>query len=73
MTESDEIEEILYEAHGLGIRDLVMEEAKNIFFNNNRIRRSDAYRRALEFLKKEKAKAKIGSEGEIGDIKQSEK
>lgn len=71
MTESDEIEEILYEAYSLGIRDLVMEEAKNIFFNNNRIRRSDAYRRALEFLKKEKAK--IGSEGEIGDVKQSEK
>ena len=71
MTESDEIEEILYEAYDLGIKDLVMEEAKNIWMNNNRMRRSDAYRRALEYFKKNSTQ--IGSEGEVGSIKQSDK
>ena len=71
MTESDEIEEILYEAYDLGVKDLVMEEAKNIWMNNNNMRRSEAYRRALEYFKKNPAQ--IGSEGEVGSIKHSEK
>ena len=72
MTESDEIEEILYEAYNLGVKDLVMEEAKNIWMNNNNMRRSEAYRRAFDYYKKN-IPVKIGSGGIIGDIKQSEK
>ena len=72
MTESDEIEEILYEAHDLGIKDLVMEKAKEILENKRKIRKSDAYRKSLDYWKKN-IPIQIGSSGIIGSIKQSDK
>ena len=61
MTESDEIEEILYEAHYLGISDKVMKKAAD-WMNRKNMPRGVAYRRALERYKKE-GKIEIGSSG----------
>lgn len=72
MTESDEIEEILYEAHSLGIRDLVMERASKILKAKPKKRKSDIYRESLDYWQKNMS-IKIGSGGMIGSIKQSEK
>jgi hypothetical protein len=72
MTESDEIEEILYEAHSLGIRDLVMERASKILKAKPKSRKSDAYRKSLDYWKNNMP-VQIGSGGMIGSIKQSEK
>jgi len=72
MTESDEIEEILYKAHSLGIRDLVMERASEILKEKPKSRKSDAYRKSLDYWKNNK-QIQIGSSGMIGNIKQSEK
>ena len=72
MTESDEIEEILYEAHGLGIKDLVMERAHKILKEKPKSRKSNVYRKSLEYWKNNNP-VRIGSGGMIGSIKQSEK
>jgi len=72
MTESDEIEEILYEAHKLGIKDLVMERASKVFKEKPKSRKSNVYRKSLEYFKKN-FPVQIGSGGMIGSIKQSEK
>ena len=72
MTESDEIEEILYEAYNLGIKDLVMERASKIFKKKPKSRKSEVYRKSLDYFKKNKP-VEIGSGGMIGSIKQSEK
>ena len=72
MTESDEIEEILYEAHELGIKDLVLERASKILKEKPKNRKSIVYRKSLEYFKKIKP-IEIGSGGMIGSIKQSEK
>ena len=72
MTESDEIEEILYEAYDLGIKDLVMERASKIFKENPKNRKSEAYKNSLEYWKKNMP-IQIGSDGMVGGIKQSEK
>ena len=73
MTESDEIEEILYEAHDLGMKDLVMEKAKEILSTkDNMLSKSNAYRQAFYYAK-QNPPAQIGSNGQIGSIKQSEK
>ena len=61
MTESDEIEEILYEAHYLGISDKVMEKA-NDWMNRKNMPKGIAYRRALERYRSE-GKLEIGSGG----------
>ena len=72
MTESDEIEEILYEAYDLGIKDLVLEGASKILKEESNVGRSNAFRKSLEYWKKNMP-VKIGSGGLVGDIKQSEK
>ena len=72
MTESDEIEEILYEAHDLGLKDLVMERAHKILKQKPKSRKSNVYRKSLDYFKKNKP-VEIGSGGMIGSIKQSEK
>ncbi len=72
MTESDEIEEILYEAHDLGIKDLVMERAHKILKEKPKSRKSTVYRKSLEYFKNIKP-VEIGSGGMIGSIKQSDK
>ena len=72
MTESDEIEEILYEAHDLGIKDLVMERAHKILKEKPKSRKSTIYRKSLEYFKNTKP-IEIGSGGMIGSIKQSDK
>lgn len=72
MTESDEIEEILYEAYDLGIKELVLERASKILKEKPNTRRSNAFRKSLEYFKKIKP-IEIGSGGMIGSIKQSEK
>ena len=61
MTESDEVEEILYEAHYLGISDKVMEKA-NDWMNRKNMPKGIAYRRALERYRPE-GKLEIGSSG----------
>ena len=61
MTESDEIEEILYEAHYLGIKNQVMEKAID-WINRKKMPRGVAYRRALERYRSE-GKVEIGSGG----------
>lgn len=66
MTESDEVEEILYEAHYLGISDKVMKKASDWMERKN-MPKGIAYRRALERYKKE-GKIEIGSSG-INNIK----
>ena len=72
MTESDEIEEILYEAYDLGIKELVMEKAIKILKEKPKTRKSNAFRKSFEYYKKNMP-VKIGSGGMIGGIKQSEK
>ena len=72
MTESDEIEEILYEAYDLGIRELVLERASEILKKKSNIGRSNAFRKSLEYWKKNMP-VKIGSNGIIGEIKHSDK
>ena len=72
MTESDEIEEILYEAYDLGIKDLVIERASKIFKEKPKSRKSEVYRKSLDYFKNNKP-VEIGSGGMIGSIKQSEK
>ena len=73
MTESDEIEEILYEAHDLGMKDLVMEKAKEILSTkNNMLSKSNAYRQAFHYAR-QNPPAQIGSNGIVGETKQSEK
>ena len=72
MTESDEIEEILYEAYDLGIKDLVLERASKILKEKPNSGRSNAFRKSLEYWKKN-LPVEIGSGGMIGGIKQSEK
>ena len=52
MTESDEIEEILYEAHDLGLKDLVMERAHKILKQKPKSRKSNVYRKSLRILEK---------------------
>ncbi len=71
MTESDEIEEVLYEAHYLGIRNEVMEKAKD-WMERKKMPKGIAYRRALEHYSK-KVKVKIGSGGMVQNLKKSEK
>ena len=61
MTESKEIEEILYEAHYLGITDKVMKKAQD-WVKRKKMPKGVAYRRALERYKKE-GKVEIGSSG----------
>ena len=61
MTESDEVEEILYEAHYLGIENQVMEKATD-WINRKKMPKGVAYRRALARYKKE-GKIEIGSSG----------
>ena len=61
MTESNEVEEVLYEAHYLGISDKVMKKA-NDWIKRKNMPRGVAYRRALERYKKE-GKIEIGSSG----------
>ena len=61
MTESDEIEEILYEAHYLGVKNQVMEKAID-WINRKKMPRGVAYRRALERYRSE-GKVEIGSGG----------
>lgn len=61
MTESDEVEEILYEAHYLGISDKVMKKADD-WMNRKNMPRGVAYRRALERYRPE-GKLEIGSSG----------
>ena len=61
MTESKEIEEILYEAHYLGIADKVMKKAQD-WVKRKKMPKGVAYRRALERYKKE-GKVEIGSSG----------
>lgn len=72
MTESDEIEEILYEAYDLGIKDLVMERAHKILKEKPKSRKSNVYRKSFEYYKKNMP-VQIGSGGMIGSIKQSDK
>ena len=71
MTESDEIEEVLYEASYLGIRDKVMGKAAD-WIKRKKMPKSVAYRRALEKYRK-KGRINIGSNGVFGEIKHSEK
>ena len=52
MTESDEVEEILYEAHYLGVKNKVIEKAKD-WINRKKMPKGVAYRRALDRYKKE--------------------
>ena len=52
MTESDEVEEILYEAHYLGVKNKVMEKA-NDWIKRKKMPKGVAYRRALDRYKKE--------------------
>jgi len=61
MTESNEIEEILYEAHYLGVKNQVMEKAID-WINRKKMPRGVAYRRALERYRSE-GKVEIGSGG----------
>jgi hypothetical protein len=61
MTESDEVEEILYEAHYLGVKNKVMEKA-NDWIKRKKMPKGVAYRRALDRYKKE-GKIEIGSSG----------
>ena len=61
MTESDEVEEILYEAHYLGISDKVREKA-NDWIKRKSMPKGIAYRRALERYRPE-GKLEIGSSG----------
>lgn len=61
MTKSKEIEEILYEAHYLGITDKVMKKAQD-WVKRKKMPKGVAYRRALERYKKE-GKVEIGSSG----------
>ena len=50
MTESDEIEEILYEAYDLGIKDLVLERASKILKEKPNLGRSNTFRKSLEYF-----------------------
>ena len=61
MTESDEVEEILYEAHYLGVENQVMEKAKD-WIKRKKMPKGVAYRKALDRYKKE-GKIEIGSSG----------
>jgi len=61
MTESDEVEEVLFEAYYLGIRDQVMKKA-NDWIKRKKMPKGVAYRRALDRYKKE-GKIEIGSSG----------
>jgi len=61
MTESDEVEEVLFEAYYLGIRDQVMKKA-NDWIKRKKMPKGVAYRRALDHYKKE-GKIEIGSSG----------
>ena len=72
MTESDEIEEILYEAFDLGIRDLVIDGARELIENNKKIRKSLAYQQSFNKYKTQ-LDTQIGSEGTMGKITPSEK
>ena len=73
MTESDEIEEILYEAHDLGIKNLVIDKAKEMLkAKNNMLSKSNTYRQALYYIK-QNPPAQIGPNGQMGSIKHSEK
>ena len=72
MTESDEIEEILYEAFDLGIRDLVIDGARELLENNKKIRKSLAYQQSFNKYKTQ-LDTQIGSEGTMGKITPSEK
>jgi len=72
MTESDEIEEILYEAFNLGIRDLVIDGARELLQNNKKIRKSLAYQQSFNKYKTQ-LNTQIGSEGTMGKITPSEK
>lgn len=47
MTESQEIEEILFEAHAYGLRHEVMEWAKKELLANPKMRKVDAYHMAF--------------------------
>lgn len=47
MTESEEIEEILYEAHAHGMRGEVMEWARKELKENPKLRKVDAYHLAF--------------------------
>ena len=46
------IEEILIESHSYGIRELVMEEAKNIMGTHPKMNRVDAYQQAFTVVRK---------------------
>ena len=72
MTESDEIEEILYEAFDLGIRDLVIDGARELLKKNKKIRKSLAYQQSFNKYKTQ-LDTQIGSEGIMGKITPSEK
>ena len=52
MTESEEIEEILYEAHAHNIRKEVMEMASSTLKVNPKMRKVDAYQKAYITLTK---------------------
>ena len=71
MTESDEVEEVLYEAHYLGIQSEVMKKAQD-WMNRKKMPKGIAYRRAFEYYSKQ-VKVKIGSGGMIQKDKKSEK
>jgi hypothetical protein len=49
-TPSYNIEEILYEAHAYGLRELVLETAKHLMCNNKFRDLGDAYQMAFEFV-----------------------
>lgn len=52
MTESEEIEEILYEAHAYGMRTEVMNLASTKLKENPKMRKVDAYQKAYLTLTK---------------------
>lgn len=47
MTDSEHIEELLYEAHAYGMRDEVMDWARKEMDENPRMKRVDAYELAF--------------------------
>lgn len=49
-TPSYNIEEILYEAHAYGLREQVLETAKNLMSNNKFHNLGEAYQMAYEFV-----------------------
>lgn len=56
---SNNLEELLYEIHDLGVFDEVMEEVKKIKIENTYLSIGDLYERAFEMVLKKKSKKNI--------------